>query len=296
MGVRGWIAALDARTGKESWRAYNLGPDADVKIGPRFAPFYAAERGTDLGSAGWPSETWRHGGAATWGWLTYDPELNLVYYTSNPGPWDGELRLGDNKYSSSILARDPDTGELRWALQVTPHNVWDYDAVNESIVADLPINGQCGKCSCTSIATDSRTRSTGRPGRCWWPSRTCRSTGGRVDLATGRPRVNAGKVTHIGKTVANICPSLEGGKNQQPAAFSPATGLFYVPTNNLCMDFTGRTPTYIAGTPYIGADRRRRAARADIVASSWRGTRRPAGRCGNSRTVSRVERRTRYGG
>jgi lanthanide-dependent methanol dehydrogenase len=256
MGVRGWIAALDARTGKEIWRAYNLGPDAEVKIGPRFAPFYASERGTDLAATSWPSETWRHGGAATWGWLTYDPDLNLVYYgTSNPGPWDGELRPGDNKYSSSILARDPDTGELRWALQVTPHDVWDYDAVNESIIADLPIGGTMRK---VLVHFDRNgfaytiDRATGQVlvAQSYVPMNWAAG----VDLATGRPRVNAAKVTRIGKTITDICPSLEGGKNQQPAAFSPATGLFYVPTNNLCMDFTGRTPTYIAGTPYIGAD------------------------------------------
>ena len=141
MGVRGWIAALDAKTGRERWRAYNLGPDSDVKIGPGSA-ILPTERGHDLACDSWPAGL-AHGGAAVWGWLTYDPTLNLLYYgTSNPGPWIGDMRPGDNKYTSSILARDPDTGELRWALQVTPHDLWDYDAVNENILADLPIHGQ----------------------------------------------------------------------------------------------------------------------------------------------------------
>ena len=186
----------------------------------------------------------------------YDPALNLVYYgTGNPGSWNGELRPGDNRYTSAILARDVDTGELRWALQTTPHDIWDYDGVNENILADLPIGGQTRK---VLVHFDRNgfaytvDRATGEVlvANAFVPVNWASG----IDLTTGRPKVNADKVTSIGKTVHNICPSLEGGKNQQPAAFSPMTGYFYVPTNNLCMDFTGRRATYIAGTPFIGAD------------------------------------------
>jgi len=255
MGVRGWIAALDAQTGKEAWRAYNLGPDSEVKIGSRFQPFYPAERGHDVAATSWPAGAWAHGGATVWGWITYDPKLNLLYYgTSNPGPWIGEMRPGDNKFSSSIMARDPDTGELRWAFQVTPHDLWDYDAVNENILVDLPIRGTMRQ---VLVHFDRNgyaytiDRATGEllVAAAFVPVNW--SSG--VDLVTGRPRVNPGKTTGPDRTTRDICPSLEGGKNQQPAAFSPSTGFFYVPTNNLCMDFTGRHPTYIAGTPYIGA-------------------------------------------
>src|SRR5258706_1364759 len=142
MGVRGWIAALDAATGKEAWRAYNIGPDKDVKVGPKFKPFYAHDRGKDLGATTWPGDTWKTGGGAVWGWLSYDPALNLIYHgTSNPGPWNSDQRLGDNKWTASILARDADIGELVWSLQTTPHDLWDYDAVNENILVDLPIKG-----------------------------------------------------------------------------------------------------------------------------------------------------------
>ena len=256
MGVRGWIAAIDAKTGHERWRAYNVGPDSAMRIGSRFRPFYAGDRGRDLGASTWPAGAWQHGGGAVWGWLTYDPTLNLVYYgTSNPGPWDGAVRPGDNKYTSSIMARDPDTGELRWALQVTPHDLWDYDAVNENIIADLPIGGALRH---VIVHFDRNgfaytiDRATGEvlAAKPYVPVNWAHG----IDLATGRPQVDPAKMTSIGRTVHDICPSLEGGKNQQPAAFSPRTGLFYVPTNNLCMDFTGRMPTYIAGTPYIGAD------------------------------------------
>jgi len=256
MGVRGWIAGLDAHTGRVLWKGYSTGPDSDVKIGPRFRPFYAAERGANLAATSWTGDGWKRGGGTVWGWLTYDPKLNLVFSgTSNPGPWNGELRAGDNKYTCSILARDADTGELVWAFQVTPHDVWDYDAVNENILSDLPVGGRMR----TTLVHFDRNgfaytldRSTGEVlvAKPYVPMNWASG----VDLATGRPQVNPEKLTRIGKTVTDICPSLEGGKNQQPAAFSPATGLFYVPTNNLCMDFTGRTPVYIAGTPYIGAD------------------------------------------
>ena len=254
MGVRGWIAALDAATGKEVWRAYNVGPDKDVKIGPKFKPFYAHDRGKDLGVTSWPGDTWKTGGGVVWGWLSYDPELNLIYYgTSNPGPWNETQRRGDNKWTAAILARDGDTGEMVWAFQVTPHDMWDYDAVNENILVDLPFNGQMRKALVHFDRNGfayTMDRATGEVllAAPFVPMNW--STG--VDLTTGRPNVVESKKTGQGKTVKDICPSLEGGKNQQPAAFSPQTGLFYVPTINLCMDFTARAVTYIAGTPFIG--------------------------------------------
>ena len=255
MGVRGWIAALDAASGRELWRAYTTGSDRDVKVGPRFKTFYAHDRGTDLGLTSWPGDAWKRGGGAVWGWLSYDPELNLVYYgTSNPGPWNQDVRTGDNKWTCAILARDADTGELRWAVQVTPHDMWDYDAVNENILVDLPVRGAVRK----ALVHFDRNgfgytidRATGEVLVAEPYVLVNWSTG--VDLATGRPKVVPEKMTVQGKKVTNICPSLEGGKNQQPAAFSPRTGLFYVPTNNLCMDFEVRPVTYVAGTPYIGA-------------------------------------------
>jgi lanthanide-dependent methanol dehydrogenase len=255
MGVRGWIAAIDANSGKELWRAYNLGPDKDIKIGPRFKPFYAHDKGVNLGVTSWPGDAWKIGGGAVWGWLSYDPQLNLVYYgTSNPGPWNVAKRPGDNKWTASILARDADSGELVWAFQVTPHDMWDYDAVNENILVDLPISGTTRK----ALVHFDRNgfaytidRATGQVllAKPYVPMNW--SSG--VDLATGRPVVNPAKAPTSAAKISNICPSLEGGKNQQPAAFSPSTGWFYVPTNNLCMDWETREVAYIAGTPYIGA-------------------------------------------
>ena len=255
MGVRGWLAALDANTGKILWRAYNVGPDTEVRVGKRFKPFYEHDRGVNLGVTTWPGDSWKIGGGAAWGWLSFDPDLNLVYYgTSNPGPWNVAHRPGDNKWTASILARDVDTGDLVWVFQVTPHDMWDYDAVNENILVDLPINGSTRK---VLVHFDRNgfaytiDRATGEVliAKPYVPMNW--STG--VDLRTGRPNINPEKRTDAADSIANICPSLEGGKNQQPAAFSPKTGWFYVPTNNLCMDWKTREVSYIAGTPYIGA-------------------------------------------
>ena len=223
---------------------------------PRFKAFYPQDNGKDLGLTSWPGETWKQGGAAVWGWLSYDPQLNLVYYgTSNPGPWNESVRKGDNKWSCAILARDADTGELVWAFQVTPHDMWDYDTVNENILADLPLGGTTRK---VLVHFDRNgfgytiDRATGEVLVAQPFVQMNWSTG--VDMKTGRPNVVPAKMTKEGTLIKDICPSLEGGKNQQPAAFSPATGLFYVPTINLCMDFEVRPVTYIPGTPYIGAN------------------------------------------
>jgi PQQ-dependent dehydrogenase (methanol/ethanol family) len=256
MGVRGWIAALDLGTGKELWRAYNIGPDSEIKAGARFKPFYERAATTNASVGSWPGESWKVGGGTVWGWISYDPELNLIYHgTSNPGPWNGNQRPGDNKWSAAIIARDPDTGDMIWAFQPTPHDIWDYDAVNENILVDLPMDNVMRK---VLVHFDRNgfaytiDRATGQVllAKPFVPMNW--SSG--VDLNTGRPNVSIDKATAQGKNVKNICPSLEGGKNQQPAAFSPKTGLFYVPTNNLCMDFEGREVTYIAGTPYIGGN------------------------------------------
>jgi lanthanide-dependent methanol dehydrogenase len=255
MGVRGYLAALDVSSGAVLWRAFTVGPDNDVKIGSRFKPFYAHDRGTNLGVTTWPGDAWKIGGGAVWGWLSYDPQLNLIYHgTSNPGPWNVSKRPGDNKWTAAILARDADTGELIWVFQVTPHDMWDYDAVNENILVDLPINGAMRK---VLVHFDRNgfaytiDRATGEVliAKPFVPMNWAFG----VDMTTGRPLVNPEKNTGSAPKITNICPSLEGGKNQQPAAFSPVTGLFYVPTNNLCMDWETRDVSYIAGTPYIGA-------------------------------------------
>jgi alcohol dehydrogenase (cytochrome c) len=256
LGVRGFIAALDVATGKEVWRAWSTGPDADVLIGPGFQPFYPKDRGTNLGATTWPSEDlWRKGGSTVWGWISYDPALNLIYHgTANPGVWNPDMRPGDNKWSTTLFARDPETGFARWAYQHTPHDAWDFDGVNESIIVDLPMGGAVRQ---LLVRFD-------RNGFAYTMDRATGQVlvaekyvfvnwAERIDLETGAPVENPEKRTREGVVVTDICPAAPGGKDQQPAAFSPQTGLFYVPTNNLCMDYEALKAIYFAGSPFVGA-------------------------------------------
>ena len=256
LGVRGWLTALDAASGEIAWRAYATGPDTDVLIGPRFKPFYEHLRGRDLGIHTWPGEAWKQGGATSWGWISYDPVLDLIYYgTSNPGVWNPDQRPGDNKWSSGIFARDPDTGEAVWFYQTSPHDLFDYDDVNEAILVDLPIGGAARR----TILRPNRDgyvyvmdRATGEVLSAD-PFVHITSTKG-IDLQKGRPIENAEKKPVVGKVIREICPAAPGGKDWQPSAYSPRTGLLYIPANNLCMDFEAQEANYIAGTPYVGAD------------------------------------------
>ncbi len=256
LGVRGWITALDLNTGAIRWRAYSSGPDRDVLIGPAFKPFYPQLRGTDLGVKTWPADQWKLGGGTVWGWVTYDPELNLLFYgTANPGVWNPDMRPGDNLWGATTFARDPVTGQAKWAYQTTPHDSWDYDGVNESIPADISVNGQPRQ---VVVHFDRNgfaytlDRVTGQVLVAKPYQYINWATG--VDSVTGRPHVVSGKATHQGVNTQNICPSSTGARDQQPAAFSPRTQLFYTPSTDLCMDYAGLPVNYIAGTPYLGAD------------------------------------------
>ncbi|HEY2856085.1 MAG TPA: methanol/ethanol family PQQ-dependent dehydrogenase [Gemmatimonadaceae bacterium] len=255
-GIRGWLKGLDENSGNVAWTAYHTGPDKDVLIGPNFKPFYKSDTAKDLGVSSWPPDQWKIGGAGVWGWVTYDPELDLIYYgTSNPGPWNPEIRPGDNKWSTTVFARRPETGEAIWAYQVSPHDQHDYDAVNENILVDMPWKGQQRKL----ILRPDRNgyfyiidRQTGEVLSAE-PYGFINTTTG-VDLKTGRLQYNPEKATRTGETVLYSCPAAPGAKDWQPAAFSPRTGLVYIPHQNLCMDEEGVEPNYIAGTPYVGTN------------------------------------------
>jgi len=255
MGVRGWVTALDTNTGKIAWRAYHAGPDSDVLIGPNFKPFYAKDRGKDLGVTTWPPDAWKIGGAGMWGWISYDPDLDLIYYgTANPGPWNPDQRPGDNKWSCTLFARRPETGEAIWAYQIGQHDPWDYDGVNENILVDLPIHGQTRKVL-LHPDRDGRMyvmdRATGEVLSAETFGYVNTSTG--VDPKTGELQVVHEKIPGFGKTIRDICPASPGAKDWQPSAFSFKTGLLYIPHNNLCQEVQGTQANHIAGTPYVGA-------------------------------------------
>jgi PQQ-dependent dehydrogenase (methanol/ethanol family) len=255
-GVRGWLTALDAETGKIAWKAYSTGPDKDVLIGPDFHPFYDAEKGKDLGVSSWPPDAWKIGGGAAWGWVAYDPDLNLVYNgIGNPGPWNNEQRPGDNKWTAGIFARDVDTGQARWFDQLNPHDEHDYDGVNEIILLDMTIDGKPRK---VLVHPDRNgylyviDRTTGEilKADIYAPVNSIE----RIDMKTGRPVMNPAKQTKLGKVVRDICPTASGAKDWEPSAFSPRTGLLYIPHEHLCMDWESVQANYIAGTPYVGAN------------------------------------------
>ena len=134
-GVRGRVTAYNVNDGKELWRGYSTGPDSEVLIDGDANANYPSHKGKDLGVSTWQGDEWKRGGGTTWGWYSYDPELNLLYYsTGNPGTWNPDQRPGDNKWSMTIFARNPDNGQVKWAYQMTPHDEWDYDGVNENVL------------------------------------------------------------------------------------------------------------------------------------------------------------------
>jgi PQQ-dependent dehydrogenase (methanol/ethanol family) len=256
MGVRGWITALDAATGKIAWRAYNTGPDSDVLIGADFKPFYESDRGKDLGVKTWPPEAWKIGGGNVWGWIGYDPELDLIYHgTGNPGPWNPNQRPGDNKWTAGIFARNPDTGAARWFYQWSPHDLHDYDGINEQILLDLEIGGKPRKV----LVRPERNgyiyvldRATGEVLSADPFVKVTTSLG--VDLSNGRLRYNPATEPQPGRVTREVCPASPGAKDWQPSAWSPRTKLLYIPHQNLCQDELHFETSYIAGTPYVGAE------------------------------------------
>ncbi|MEN3353261.1 MAG: lanthanide-dependent methanol dehydrogenase [Betaproteobacteria bacterium] len=255
-GVRGWLTALDAATGKIAWRAYSTGPDSDVLIGAKFKPVYENDRGKDLGVSTWPGEAWKIGGGTVWGFVSYDPELNLIYYgTANPGPWNPHQRPGDNKWTSGIFARDVDTGEARWFYQTSPHDLHDYDGVNENVLIETNVHGTPRK---VLVHPDRNgyvyviDRTTGELLSAEPFVAITTSTG--VDLQTGRLKYAADMEPKVGRVVRGGCPASPGAKDWQPSAYSPRTRLLYIPHQNLCQDVEVMQTSYIAGTPYVGAD------------------------------------------
>jgi alcohol dehydrogenase (cytochrome c) len=242
-GARGYISALDQGTGKEVWRLWTI-------PGP-------GEPGNDS----WKGDSWKLGGAAAWLIGSYDPKLNLLYYgTSNPSPWGPSVRGPDtssygqftNLYSSSTLAIDPDTGKIVWHFQTTPYDAWDYDGVNELILADANVNGQMTP---VMYKADRNgffyvlNRQTGQliSAKPFVPINW--ATG--IDMTTGRPIEVPEKRPKFKFRAKDICPNLLGGKNWQPMSYNPQTGLVYIPSLNLCMDMEGAEPAYKRGSFYL---------------------------------------------
>jgi lanthanide-dependent methanol dehydrogenase len=270
-GVQGHITAYNIADGKRAWRAYSVGPDDQIKFDPEKTMSLGKPVGKDSSLKTWTGEQWKIGGGSTWGWYAWDPDLKLFYYgTANPSTWNPVQRAGpdgkpiDQKWTMSIIARNPETGMAAWAYQMTPFDEWDYDGINEMIlVDDMDVKGSKHN---VLVHFDRNgfgytlDRKTGIPlvAEKYDPAVNW-STGVDLDPKSetyGRPAVVASKSTfQQGQDVntTNICPAALGTKDQQPAAYSPLTGLFYVPTNHVCMDYEPFKVTYTAGQPYVGA-------------------------------------------
>ncbi len=259
-GVHGFIAAYDIKDGKLAWKAYSVGPDDQMLIDPEKTTELGKPVGKDSSLKTWKGDQWKIGGGTTWGWYSYDKDLNLVYYGSgNPGNWNPVVRPGDNKWSMTVWARDVDTGVAKWVYQMTPHDEWDYDGVNEMILADIKVKGEDRKAlvhfdrngfgyTLDRVTGELLVAEKYDPAVNWAT---------HVDMKTGRPQGVARYSTEKnGEDVntTNICPAALGTKDMQPAAFSPRTGLFYVPTNHVCMDYEPVSGgEYTAGQPYVNA-------------------------------------------
>jgi PQQ-dependent dehydrogenase (methanol/ethanol family) len=262
-GVRGRMTAYDIKTGKEVWKGYSVGPDNEMLMDPEKTMTWTdgkmAPVGKDSSIKTWKGDQWKIGGGTTWGWYSYDPATNLLYYGSgNPSTWNPSQRPGDNKWSMTIFARDLDTGVAKWVFQMTPHDEWDYDGVNEMILADIKVKGKPTKALVHFDRNGfayTMDRVTGEllvaekydPAVNW---------ASHVDMKSGRPVVQAKYSTGQNGPDVNtkgVCPSALGTKDQQPASYSPKTGLFYVPTNHVCMDYEPFQVDYTAGQPYVGA-------------------------------------------
>ncbi|HEY7663076.1 MAG TPA: PQQ-dependent dehydrogenase, methanol/ethanol family [Xanthobacteraceae bacterium] len=255
LGVRGWLTAVDENTGKIAWRAYATGPDSDVLIDGDFKPYYDWMKGKDLGVKSWPPDAWKIGGGTFWGWISYDPDLNLIYYgTANAGPWNADQRPGDNMWTTAIFARDPDTGKAKWAYQVNPHELWDYDEINENILMDLPVNGQARKVL-VHVARNGHMYVIDRQTGEVLSAKAYDKVNAYVDWNPKTARHTPDPQMHpaVGKTIVNVCPAAPGVKDWQPSAYSPRTKLLYVPHQHLCMNWRSSEVGYIAGTPFVGA-------------------------------------------
>ncbi len=258
-GVQGRFTAYNLKDGSLAWKAYSVGPDDQILFDPNKTMMMGKPVGADSSTKTWEGDQWKTGGGATWGWYSYDPALNLIYYGSgNPSTWNPSQRPGDNKWSMTIFARDVDTGVAKWAYQMTPHDEWDYDGINEMILADINVKGKPTK---ALVHFDRNgfgytlNRETGEllvaekydPAVNWAT---------HVDMTTGRPQVVPQFSTQVqgaDHNTKNICPAALGTKDQQPAAFNPKSGVFFVPTNHVCMDYEPFKVSYTAGQPYVGA-------------------------------------------
>jgi PQQ-dependent dehydrogenase (methanol/ethanol family) len=272
-GARGKVHAYDINTGKQAWTMYNMGPNNEVGIGPKFKPFYADDKMANPALDSWYGDSWKRGGGTSWGYFTWDPDSNIFYYsTGNCGPWNpdyrrewgkyetdanGALDKYKNNYCASQMARDATTGELIWAYNITPADPWDLDEPLITPLIDLDIGGTVRK-TAVKAARDGWfyvwDRATGQLLVEPW-MHTYNDINLGVNMTTGRPKYDAAKwqFTNVedrrkytqsdplaGKNAAGYtgteveyCPGT-AARNWENDAWSPQTKLLYTHSDNTC--------------------------------------------------------------
>jgi len=247
-GIRGFIDAYNAETGKREWRFYTV-PSADDDSA------HAKEA-----MKSWEGESWLTGGGSAWVTGTYDPDLNSLYWgIGNPSPdFNGEVRPGDNLYTCSIVALNPDDGTYKWHFQNSPHDVWDYDGVNTPVLVDTQVNGKKVKALVQAhrngyfYCLDRKNGEFlyGKPFcEVTWTDRTMGADG--LDPESGRPFVSDAAMPN--DEGVRVCPGAAGGKEWNPMAYHPGTQCAYVPVINNCAKFTSGKAFFIKGQPYWGS-------------------------------------------
>jgi alcohol dehydrogenase (cytochrome c) len=232
-GARGFIEALDAHTGKEVWKRYTIP-----------AP-------NEPGGDTWPKGAYKTGGGAAWLTGSYDAATDTLFWgVGNPGPWLGTLRPGKNLYTDSVIAMDPATGTIKWHYQYTPHDTWDYDGTNETVLTDVTYRGVKHK-ALVSASRNGWFYAIDRiSGKLIYATKFTTATS-VAGFKNGQPYTDDSKRPALGKEVFT-CPSFLGGKNWWPISVDPQTRLAYVPTLHSCMTMKGTTVSYKAGLPFLG--------------------------------------------
>ncbi len=238
-GIRGFIAAYDAKTGKEAWRFYTIpGPG-------------------EPGHETWAGDSWKYGGGSVWVTGSYDPALNLTYWgIGNPGPdWNGDVRLGDNLYSDCVVALDADTGKLKWYYQFSPHDEFDYDSVQVPVLADLDWQGKPRKVMLWANRNGFMYALDRTTGQFLKGTPFVKVTWANGFDEKGRPMRAPGKLPTPEGTL--IFPGNQGGTNWYSPSYSPRTGLFYIPTwENYSSVFIKAPVEYEEGRRFMGASPR----------------------------------------
>ncbi len=245
-GARGSLQGYDVTTGKLVWKTWTVpGPG-------------------EAGNETWKGDSWKHGGAVPWLVGSYDAKSDTVYYgTSNPSPWNSAVRSTgngnygkySNLYSASTLALDPTTGKIKWHFQATPEDAWDYDGVNELVLADLKIKGETVPAMMKADRNGFFYVLNRENGKLISAEKFVPVTWAeKIDLATGKPVEDPAMRPGPNHPVKGVCPNLIGGKNWQPMSYNPGTGYVYIPSNNICMDWAVSDVNYKRGVFYLGAE------------------------------------------